>query len=113
MLTSELLAIMPSACMAPSRGPAEAEERRRSICEPRGYCGPFVNEELFDSFDGGAWRGTANCIHCGSTVNIGAELERWERSLWLREFSIEISSDTLTSARGRLMPNSRDQALRA
>ncbi|HEX6068736.1 MAG TPA: hypothetical protein VFZ18_02905 [Longimicrobiaceae bacterium] len=91
----------------------EVRAQRRSMCASRGYCGPFVNEELFDHFNNGAWRGTANCIHCGSTVNVGVELERWERSLWLREFSIELSVETITGAPGRLLRNPAVQACRA
>jgi hypothetical protein len=105
---------MSSPRLAIARDADEVQGKRRSICESRGYCGPFLNEELFDRFNGGEWRGTANCIHCGSTVNIGAELERWERSLWLREFSIELTTDALSGAsRGRLLRNPEVREARA
>ena len=60
---------------------AAAMENRRSICEPRGYCGPFVDEGYFARFPDRFWHGTANCIHCGNTVNVGDELDKWERAL--------------------------------
>lgn len=74
-----------------------AERNRRRICEPRGYCGPFADEEYFATFDGGLWLGSANCVHCGSTVNVGEELEKWEAALWRREFGLAMATEGTTA----------------
>ena len=70
--------------------PEPLPENRRLICEPRGYCGPFFNEELFASQAGGVWFGCGTCVHCGNTVDVASELERWEKALWEREFAVRI-----------------------
>ena len=66
-------------------------DNRPPLCEERGYCGPFINEALFASEVGGRSFGLATCVHCGGTVDVETELERWERALWAREFSVEMS----------------------
>ena len=38
---------------------------RASVCEDRGYHGPFVNRKLYDLFPG--WEGMGDCAVCGST----------------------------------------------
>jgi hypothetical protein len=39
---------------------------RHAICERRGYCGPFINEEFYRAYPG--WEGYGDCLVCGSTV---------------------------------------------
>jgi len=65
-------------------------DNRPPLCDARGYCGPFINEALFANDGGGRWFGLATCVHCGGTVDVGTELERWERALWAREFAVEL-----------------------
>lgn len=79
----------PTANLATTPDPGTARRNRRYICEPRGYCGPFVNEEYFANCRRCEGRGTANCMHCGSAVEVAAELEKWEASLWRREFGFK------------------------
>lgn len=76
----------PSADSLPPPDPAPPNRSRRSVCESRGYCGPFANEDLVDRFEDGRLRGTAKCTHCGRTVSVAEELEKWETALWRRKF---------------------------
>lgn len=60
-----------------------------TTCQLRGYCGPFVNEEYYAGMEEEEWRGMADCRHCGRTVAVVDELEKWEAALWKREFGID------------------------
>ncbi|HEX2091859.1 MAG TPA: hypothetical protein VHG28_05620 [Longimicrobiaceae bacterium] len=42
-----------------------ARRNRQRICESRGFCGPFLNQDFYAAFPG--WDGFGDCIHCGST----------------------------------------------
>lgn len=42
-------------------------ENRTKICEARGYCGPFINHQVYNAMPG--WVGLADCLTCGSTVS--------------------------------------------
>lgn len=68
---------------------AVALQNHRTICGPRGYCGPFENEELYRDMEEAMWDGVAECVHCRNTVSIVEHFERWERSLWTRTFGFE------------------------
>ena len=57
-----------------------ADLNRRTICETRGYCGPFINQEYYDNFPGGLWRGTGECVLCCNTCNTALELEKMRGS---------------------------------
>jgi hypothetical protein len=50
----------------------QAYRNRRSVCEPRGHCGPFINEFYYRAFPG--WEGFGDCTVCGSTVHTAEHL---------------------------------------
>ena len=50
-----------------------ADHNRRTICEVRGYCGPFINQLYYDQFPDPIWRGTGECIVCCNTCNVEVE----------------------------------------
>ena len=50
-----------------------ADHNRRTICEVRGYCGPFINQIYYDQFPDPVWRGTGECIVCCNTCNVEVE----------------------------------------
>jgi hypothetical protein len=43
-----------------------ALDRHRTICQPRGHCGPPMNVALYDDM-GWPWQGVADCGTCGNT----------------------------------------------
>jgi hypothetical protein len=53
-----------------------ADQNRRTTCDVRGYCGPFVNESYYDSFPDPLWRGTGECVVCCNTCNVALEEEK-------------------------------------
>jgi hypothetical protein len=50
-----------------------------SVCQARGYCGPFINAERYTATPG--WDGIADCVTCHNTVEIERHRMLWERSL--------------------------------
>ena len=82
--------MLPQTVPEPVRTIAQAQENRRAVCEPRGYCGPFVNEAYFAAFNAGEWRGFGNCVYCGNTVDVSTHLERWEAALWENAFGVDL-----------------------
>lgn len=61
--------MLPERIPHPVKDFATAEENRRRICAARGFCGPFVNGDLYDAFPDPMWRGIAECVHCRNTVH--------------------------------------------
>lgn len=43
------------------------------ICQPRGYCGPFVNQGFYDAFPDPLWNGKGDCAVCGSTCDVATQ----------------------------------------
>ncbi|HEX6924561.1 MAG TPA: hypothetical protein VF167_04000 [Longimicrobiaceae bacterium] len=60
----------------PVRGLHQALENYGRICEARGYCGPFINEEFYNAFPDPMWRGCGECVVCGSTCLVAHEEEK-------------------------------------
>jgi hypothetical protein len=58
-----------------------ADRNRRTICEVRGYCGPFINQAFYEKFPDPLWRGTGECVVCCNTCNVELELEKRRRAL--------------------------------
>jgi hypothetical protein len=58
---------------------AQFGPRRTPECEVRGYCGPFVNEALYDAFPEPLWHGMGDCLECGTTCHVPRELQRSEQ----------------------------------
>lgn len=54
----------------------EALHNRRTICEPRGHCGPFVNQHVYDEAPDSEWHGMGECVHCRNTLATGPELRK-------------------------------------
>ena len=52
-----------------------AMENARVICQPRGYCGPFVNQSFYDAFPDPLWNGKGDCAVCGSTCDVTTQEE--------------------------------------
>jgi hypothetical protein len=48
-------------------------ENFRMHCSVRGYCGPFINEEFYNSFPDPLWHGYGECVVCCSTCLIARE----------------------------------------
>jgi hypothetical protein len=51
----------------------QAQHNRLTICQVRGYCGPFINQQLYDSFPDPIWRGSGECVVCCDTRNVQEE----------------------------------------
>lgn len=45
----------------------------RGICQPRGYCGPFINGPFYDAFPDPIWHGIGECVHCRNTIHKARE----------------------------------------
>lgn len=60
----------------PIQDPAVADHNRRTICEIRGFCGPFINEHYYNDFLDPIWRGTGECVVCCNTCNVAVEHEK-------------------------------------
>lgn len=60
----EMLRQVPRSKLDPIAPPAP----RRAACEQRGYCGPFVNQALYNSLH--AWQGFGDCVECGRAVPV-------------------------------------------
>lgn len=45
-----------------------ARARRRTVCDERGYHGPFTNVEAYDRHP--EWRGMGDCVVCGLTRDV-------------------------------------------
>lgn len=43
------------------------------LCRPRGYCGPFINQDYYDAFPDPLWNGKGDCLLCGSTCDVAAQ----------------------------------------
>lgn len=50
-----------------------AAENRRLVCEARGYCGPFINQDYYRAFPDPMWHDTGECEVCCSTCNVPRE----------------------------------------
>ena len=48
-------------------------EYYRMTCEVRGYCGPFINQEFYNSFPDPMWHGYGECVVCCSTCIVAQE----------------------------------------
>lgn len=44
-----------------------------TLCHARGYCGPFVNRQLYDSFVEPFWHGMGECALCRTTACVAEE----------------------------------------
>lgn len=53
-----------------------AERNRRSICDARGYCGPFINITYYGQYPDSNWHGVGECIICCSTCRVEVEQEK-------------------------------------
>jgi hypothetical protein len=65
----------------PIRSLREAQLNRLNICQVRGYCGPFINQEVYDSFPDPIWRGSAECVVCCDTRNVAEEEAKCARMM--------------------------------
>jgi hypothetical protein len=45
------------------------------VCQPRGYCGPFINQDFYDAFPDPLWNGKGDCMLCGSTCDVETQEE--------------------------------------
>lgn len=50
--------------------PAQRSSTSPTVCEVRGYCGPFRDQDRFDTFSDRAWHGLAICRECGNTASV-------------------------------------------
>ncbi len=50
-----------------------AERNRRSICDARGYCGPFINITYYGHYPDASWHGIGECIICCNTCRVEVE----------------------------------------
>lgn len=50
-----------------------ARQNAELICQPRGYCGPFVNEDFYDAFPDALWNGKGECALCGTTCDVATQ----------------------------------------
>jgi hypothetical protein len=53
-----------------------ADHNRRTTCDIRGYCGPFINEGYYNDFPDPMWKGTGECVVCCNTCNVAGEREK-------------------------------------
>jgi hypothetical protein len=53
-----------------------ADYNRRTICEVRGYCGPFINLAYYSQYPDPAWHGAGECIVCCNTCIVALEEEK-------------------------------------
>lgn len=60
---------------------AEAQRNRREICDRRGYCGPFINSAVYDTFPDPVWHGCGECVNCCGTRKIAEEEEKRLRAM--------------------------------
>lgn len=67
---------MPIRIPHPVKSYKEALKNRREICEPRGYCGPFINQEVYDAQPDAEWHGVGECIHCRNVLATGPQLRK-------------------------------------
>ena len=58
----------------------EARRNRREICDARGYCGPFINQDVYDKFPDPVWHGSGECVHCCGTRNVAEEEVKQRRA---------------------------------
>lgn len=61
--------MLPQRVPHPVKDFGTAIDNGRRVCQPRGYCGPFINGEYYDAFPDPTWHGIGECIHCRNTVN--------------------------------------------
>lgn len=54
----------------PVLDPEIAKQNAMLVCHPRGYCGPFINQDYYDAFPDALWNGKGDCVLCGSTQHI-------------------------------------------
>lgn len=57
----------------PVQSQEAADRNRKGICETRGYCGPFVNQDYYASFPDSRWWGMGECVVCCNTCNVSIE----------------------------------------
>lgn len=50
-----------------------AMQNAELICQPRGYCGPFINQGFYDAFPDPLWNGKADCAVCGTTCDVATQ----------------------------------------
>jgi hypothetical protein len=60
----------------PITDPAIAAANHDTICGPRGYCGPFINEAYYTAFPDGLWHGIGDCSLCGNSCSVATEHEK-------------------------------------
>ena len=58
----------------------EARLNGRNICDARGFCGPFINCEVYDTFPDPIWHGCGDCVHCCGTRNVAEEKAKQEQA---------------------------------
>lgn len=51
-----------------------------SVCLQRGFCGPFINQGVYDAFPDPRWHGMGECVHCHSTVKVSRHRPEVARS---------------------------------
>lgn len=73
--------MLPERVPHPVKDFATAIDNGRRICQPRGYCGPFINGAVYDAFPDPTWNGIAECLHCRNTVNQAREEEKMRLAL--------------------------------
>ena len=54
--------------------PDIAMQNAMLVCHPRGYCGPFINQDYYDAFPDAVWHGMGDCATCGTTRKVAPEL---------------------------------------
>jgi len=57
----------------PIADPHVAAQNALLVCRPRGYCGPFINQEYYNAFPDSLWNGKGDCVLCGSTRDVARE----------------------------------------
>jgi hypothetical protein len=98
----------------PVKDLATAVDNRRRVCEPRGYCGPFINREYYDAFPDPTWVGIGECLHCRSAVNCGREARKRALALcgfrYVRAIDVPLIRYPRKARRGRRPEGAARQA---
>ena len=65
----------------PIQDQSVADRNRRTICEVRGYCGPFINQSYYRRFPDPLWQTTGECVVCCNTCNVVVEDEKQQAAI--------------------------------
>lgn len=86
--------------MHPVRTYQAALRNRQLICDPRGYCGPFINQRFYDAFPDPEWHGMGECIHCRNVLMTVPELLKRMRAIEAEEREADVAAGVCWAARG-------------